>query len=235
MQLACIILGAVICALIVFDLSEAFQSGENKISRTKAVDYRPQQLFYDRDTGPKGDAVMTAIGREELKPEQQGWPGWAMGEVAEQEPPHLPEDQMCVPGHIDEEILERIAPAVKRLGCVEVLACHDGVVRLHYHGLIADKDGFQGMARQWIEEFYPEVKAVYLETKRKKDRTRDGSIYGMVDRATRKVKITPEDVGYVPGRKSDMIEGENFNKVIYQMLQEGKGLGPLFEYNDSEE
>jgi len=57
----------------------------------------------------------------------------------------------------------------------------------------------------------------------------------MVDRATRKVKITPEDVGYVPGRKSDMIEGENFNKVIYQMLQEGKGLGPLFEYNDSEE
>lgn len=79
-------------------------------------------------------------------------------------------------GDIDEEIKEKIAPALNVLGSsADLLEINDTVFRFHYHGLIKNKRGMAAWTETLIRECGVECTSVVFETGwRKRDPYYDG-------------------------------------------------------------
>mmetsp|Transcript_28514 Transcript_28514/g.37300 ORF Transcript_28514/g.37300 Transcript_28514/m.37300 type:complete len:169 (+) Transcript_28514:144-650(+) len=119
----------------------------------------------------------TRQGQYKIPPERSGFPGFGFGYEQEIEEIPTPPELFCKPGKIDKEIQEKIQPALKVLGqSVDLLGAEDGILRFHYHAHIKDKTGLTAFAKHLIKEHYPELKEVYMETMRVKDR-RDSPIH----------------------------------------------------------
>lgn len=79
-------------------------------------------------------------------------------------------------GHMDLDIVAKIAPALESLGSIcQLLEAHDGVVRIKYTGLAKNRVGIECYAKSLIEELYPELESMTFDARHTHD-YQDGAL-----------------------------------------------------------
>ena len=78
-------------------------------------------------------------------------------------------------GHLDLDVVSKIAPAIETLGSIcQLLEAHDGVVRIKYTGLAKNRVGIEAYATGLVKELYPELETLTFDARHVSD-YQDGS------------------------------------------------------------
>ena len=78
-------------------------------------------------------------------------------------------------GHLDLDVVSKIAPAIETLGSIcQLLEAHDGVVRIKYTGLAKNRVGIEAYATGLVRDLYPELETLTFDARHVSD-YQDGS------------------------------------------------------------